>query len=407
MFGRTRTEFTRLLLAFLLLLCSSTCQVKAILPTAEVIITNGQNVQSFLASQASFGGHLSQDTSSSSSFFALRHTDSLLCQNVTSTSNEFQDSIVLVPRGECTYQHKAFVAQQMGAKGIVIYNTLASRYSLNTTTATTNKQQTSIKDIIFPQPFLDYDCQMLGSVEIPTSDIQFSETGVYQADHNDPLLSGETSACQKLQNCPSKRCLLTNYTPTELTTKACCAWDLHLWLYGDDSDLSVTIPAVFVTMEQAAQIKKMTSDATTVQLKARWKPTYNPSSFLVWLLGVVVAAVAAFQSAGDYHVGIAKLTQRRLANVEDDDDDDDPEPLARRNPMQEETVELEPIHALGFIAMASTSLFILFYFKVRLLFHHSFHKKVLTHTHFPMPIRFTILSRSFMPLDAAMRSFKF
>lgn len=381
MFGRRRTR-TELLLSWLV--CSSwMLTATAILPTAEIVVSSSSSEDShssvFLASQANFGALLSQDDSTA---YTLQHTDSLLCQNVTSiTSNElFHDSIVLVPRGECTYQHKAFTAQQMGAKGIVIYNTLASRYTLNTTTTTTTttatpdpQKTTTLSDIIFPQPFYDYDCQLLGSAEIPTSELQFTQEFQYDAQHNDPLLSGDgpQNLCRQhspnqLANCPSKRCLLTNYTPTDATTKACCAWDLHLWLYGDDSDLNVQIPAVFVTMEQASQLSLLALKDTTIVLRARWKPTYNPSSFLVWLLGVLVAAVAAYQSAGDYHIGIAKLTKRlkqqRVSTQEGEEAQE--EPLARRNPMQEETVELEPIHAIGFIAMASTSLFILFYFKV-------------------------------------------
>eukprot|EP00526_Cylindrotheca_closterium_P006810 CAMPEP_0113619368 /NCGR_PEP_ID=MMETSP0017_2-20120614/9832_1 /TAXON_ID=2856 /ORGANISM="Cylindrotheca closterium" /LENGTH=722 /DNA_ID=CAMNT_0000528937 /DNA_START=208 /DNA_END=2375 /DNA_ORIENTATION=- /assembly_acc=CAM_ASM_000147 len=336
----------------------------------------------FLASQANFGTGLSQEESPSSEYNSLKViTDSLLCMNATTTttSQEFQDSIVLVPRGECTYQHKAYIAQQMGAKGIVIYNTLASRYSLNTTT--TNNEEHTANDILFPQPFYDYDCP-LGSAEIPSSEIQFNPDFTYDAQHNDPLLTGDNdrNLCKvhspnKLANCPSKRCLLTNYTTsstTATTTKACCAWDLHLWLYGDDSNLEVQIPAVFVTMEQGFLLKELSlsHQELSATLKARWKPTYNPSSFLVWLLGVTVAAVAAWQSAGDYHVGICKLLAKRQStqsnndSSQEDESSSSNEPLARRNPMQEETVELEPIHAVGFIAMASTSLFILFYFKI-------------------------------------------
>jgi hypothetical protein len=40
-------------------------------------------------------------------------------------------------------------------------------------------------------------------------------------------------------------------------------------------------------------------------------------------------------------------------------------PLAQRSAFQDDTLELEPIHAVGFILMASSSLLILFYFKVR------------------------------------------
>jgi len=372
---RTKIEF----LLSLWIVCCCTCKTAtAILQTAELIIsatnadgTSSAASQQFLASQATFGAALYQDESTS---YELQVTDSLLCGNVTA-STMYENSILLVPRGDCTYQHKAYQAQQMGAKGIVIFNNLASRYSLNTTK---DEGDLSYNDIFFPQPFYDYDCQ-LGSADIPTDALQFVHLK-YIAEHNDPLLSGDpaTNLCKArspdhLAKCPSKRCLLTNYTPGESMTKACCAWDLHLRLYGDDSKLDVRIPAVFVTMEQRQALMDLVSqsnnnNSVSVILKARWQPTYNPSSFLVWLLGVTVAAVAAYQSAGDYHIGITKLALRQQQQQESSGQGDETqgpsEPLATRNPMQEEAVELEPIHAVGFIAMASTSLFILFYFKI-------------------------------------------
>jgi hypothetical protein len=364
-----------------LLLCVVSQVVTAILPTAELIVVgDGSSPYTLLASQASFGARLSQNSEES---YDLKHTDSLLCDNVTvadsSTSTyEYENSILLVPRGDCTYQHKAYQAQIMGAKAIIIYNNLASRYNINTTKHQGEKYPAySYQDIIFPEALNDYDCDR-AFADIPTSDLKMTPLP-YNSDHNDPLLSGDTddNLCRlysstSLQNCNSKRCLVTSYSPNETHSRACCAWDLHLWMYSDDSDRTVNISAVFITMEQGQQliqtIQKSTKNGVSGILKARWKPRYNPSSFLVWLLGVLVAAVAAYYSAGDYHVGISKLTRapdrRGRASSQDESAENRPEPLATRNPIQEETVELEPIHALGFLVMASSSLLILFYFKV-------------------------------------------
>jgi hypothetical protein len=345
----------------------------AIMPSAELIVSEGgQSSAPFtlLASSAFFGAELSQDSRES---FELKYTELKLCENVT-VSNTYDNSILLVPRGDCTYQHKAFQAQQMGAKGIVIYNTLGSRYSVN---ETKYKGETfpsySLGDVIFPQPLHDYDCD-LGSADIPTSDLEFTPLP-YNDKHNDPVLSGdkEENLClqyssSSLQNCASKRCLVTDYSPNTTHTKACCAWDLHVWLYGDDSNRDVTIPAVFITMEQGHVLLQTIESGSGVKaiMKARWRPYYNPSSLLTWILGVLVVSFAAYYSAQDYNMGIAKLIsgagRHSKASVGDSASGD--EPLGRRNPMQEEKLELEPIHALGFIIMSSSSLLILFYFKV-------------------------------------------
>ena len=201
----------------------------------------------------------------------------------------------------------------------------------------------------------------------------------YNSEHNDPILSGDTddNLCRlhspdSLQGCESKRCLLVDYDPEETYTKACCAWDLHLWLYNDaEFQKEVSIPAIFVTMEQSEKlIDSIKQGSVTGTLQPRWKPKYNISAFLVWALGVFVATLAAYLSAGDYHLGISKLTKkngRQIYNRVDESGTSGSEPLAPRNPMQEEALELEPIHALAFIVMASSSLFILFYFKVSIL----------------------------------------
>jgi hypothetical protein len=270
----------------------------------------------------------------------------------------------------------------MGAKGVIIYNTLASRYSINTTGHDADEKYPtySTKDILFPQEFSDYDCAN-AEAQIPTVDLSFQPLP-YNADHNDPLLSGDTedNLCQlysetKLRHCESKKCLLTSLSNTS-TTQVCCAWDLHLWLYADPTlqvNQTVTIPTVFITMQQAdrlvSDIIKLQNVPLMARVHSRWRPDYNGSSLLIWMLGVAVAAFAAYGSAADYHTGIRKLLHRRRqprsAVPTGNSSNGNRRPLATRNPMQEETLELEPIHALGFVVMASSSLFILFYFEVR------------------------------------------
>ena len=40
----------------------------------------------------------------------------------------FDNAIALIPRGKCSFEKKIFLAQDLGAKHVVIYDTLASRY---------------------------------------------------------------------------------------------------------------------------------------------------------------------------------------------------------------------------------------------------------------------------------------
>jgi hypothetical protein len=407
----------------------------AILPTAEIQVRpqNGDAPYTLLASQASFGplspmptkhSNANSNANSNGQILVLAPTSNpLLCENITSTSTipstststsdgSFRfppNSIAVVPRGECTYQRKAYIAEQLGASAVVVYNTLHSRYSINTTKHAGEKYPSySVNDILWPQPKHDYDCDK-GSAMIPTVDLSFTPLP-YNAPHNDPLLSGDThdNLCQlyshdSLRHCASNKCLITkDYSEHEQNathTQVCCAWDLHLWLYADTdmNDVTLHIPTVFLTMQQGDQLvatilttttTTTTSGFTSVDatgntaqaalaiVTSRWRSqSYNYSSLLIWMLGVCVAALAAYWSAADYHKGIQTLLKRHRAatatvpsgnngNGNGNTAGQQQQPLAQRNPMQEETLELEPIHALGFVVMASSSLFILFYFKV-------------------------------------------
>ena len=380
---------------------------QAVLPTAEILVqaSDGLEKYTMLASQASFGplSPMEANSQAPSRLQLPPLSNPLLCENVTLSSSSSSSSsnsalslerntVLVVPRGDCTYQHKALQAQKLGAVGVILYNTLASRYSINTTAHEGEKFPSySTKDILFPQEYYDYDCHK-GSASIPTVDLSFSPLP-YDGQTNDPLLSGDTqdNLCvlhseDSLRHCDSKRCLVTgledddkndNNNKDSSTTRVCCAWDLHLWLYPDptmENETSIDIPMVFLTMDQGAQLlETIKKDSTTqVLILSRWRPNYNVSALLIWMLGVCVAAMASYWSAKDYHIGIRKLIQcrrnaRTLASLSNGAAGlfRPTTPLAERNPMQEETLELEPIHALGFVVMASTSLFVLFYFEVR------------------------------------------
>jgi hypothetical protein len=427
MTSMTLTMMSSLSLLLLFLLPHSS---QAVLPTAQIDLydssssssSNGkhQSSSSLLASHAWYGPRApmanrnSRNGNGNGNSNGSRQTvlrlapvsNPLLCDNSSSSTamdeSAFQDAIVLVPRGQCTYQTKTWVAQLGGAKGVIIYNTLQARYAMNMTNSTTKNSTTSTSedDIEWPLDFHDYDCTR-AQAQIPSDKLSFHPLP-YNADHNNPLLTGTTNAnlCRLYSttnskkgkggkgddhhdfdtSCPSHRCLLTGNKNTS-THQACCAWDLHLYLYPDGNHpVSITIPTVFVTMQQGEDLLsnllllQSSADDVLVTLSSRWQWDTNLSSGLIWMLGVAVAALAAYLSASDYHKGIQRHIQRQqrhdaqsaTGNTSSRHPPRPPQqPLVQRSALQEETLELEPIHALGFVVMASSSLFILFYFKVR------------------------------------------
>ena len=374
----------------------------ASLPTAEmdVVLSDAPPTMAkfnLLASQASFGAFPPMRGGATPGIegpLQLPPDDNpLLCnlpsrrRNTRRTKQQLQNSVLLVPRGTCTFETKAYHAQLLGANAILVHGSLGSRYMLNTTSADANTL--GKKDIIWPLPKHDYDCDK-GRAMIPDSALSFDPLP-YNSKHNDPLLSGETSqniCFQKspngLQNCPSKACLLTgNHSQTGRTNaiqwEACCAWDLHMWMDADYSFYQEnstrappTIPALYVNLRQGQRLQRhvRTNALVQVTLFQRWAPAYNPSSFLIWMLAVAVAALAAYLSAQVYRTKLRRvLRAKQQGTSEENGDNKDPsqersEPPRDPPQPQEETVELNSWHAVGFLFMASTSLLVLFYFKI-------------------------------------------
>eukprot|EP00547_Thalassionema_nitzschioides_P005059 CAMPEP_0194208276 /NCGR_PEP_ID=MMETSP0156-20130528/6766_1 /TAXON_ID=33649 /ORGANISM="Thalassionema nitzschioides, Strain L26-B" /LENGTH=695 /DNA_ID=CAMNT_0038935207 /DNA_START=236 /DNA_END=2323 /DNA_ORIENTATION=+ len=346
----------------------------AIIQTAQLDVSGGgQPDTTYLVSQASFGPSLPMGDTEGHRLALPPSDNPLMCQNITDanaipkvTDNSF---IFIIPRGECTFEVKTHNAQRLGASGVIIEGTLESRYTMNETT----------NEVIYPQDKHDYDCAK-GRAEIPSSALSFPP---YDAEVNDPALSGDTSTnlCLKnspdyLASCESNACLLTggNVT-TDGMLEACCAWDLHIWLYYDPSmkSLKIEIPSVYVTMAQGHELHQRIG--STVKMSERPRAAYNLSAILIWMLGVLVAAVASYASAADYHTAFKSIISR--GNTGQDIEDQERSALTNGNgpkdgPLMasssygqpEESLELSAGHALGFIVMASSGLLILFFFKI-------------------------------------------
>jgi hypothetical protein len=289
-----------------------------------------------------------------------------------------------------------------GASAVVLYNTLAAQYRLNQTDHGDHGGTPSYDDILWPQEYVDYDCSR-GTADIPSDALSFDPLP-YNSDQNDPLLSGNTDenlcllhSADRLRGCPSYKCLVAHPPSTSDpsrgtdgdTIRVCCAWDMLIEPVGDRDMINITkkdridIPTVFMGMRDGDDLVGLvrTRSATSAVLRSRYKPYYNPSSMLIWWLGVLVAAAASYRSAAEYHRGIRKYLARRSAQRQRQrpgqghprQSSSSSSSMTRSSPLQEETLQLEIVHSLMFVVMASASLLILFFFKVNYFDHHNVH----------------------------------
>ncbi len=390
--------------AALAILLSSIGLAKAVIPSVELTLrtssSDGIPPTTLLVSEAFYGPappvHGKGDNTPET-LVSSPEKNRFLCENPKDIDfdNEFVESTkgtwMLVPRGGCTYEHKTWVAQSVyQAHGIIVYNTLGSKYSFNETN----------NEILWPLEYRDYDCDN-ARAEIPSNELNFFSTpndatstgnGPYDFETNDPLLTGDTvdNLCKmhdanSLRNCPSKRCLLAHQDDSANSTLSankdtitvCCAWDILLNPYPDanlDKNVTIQIPTLFASMEQwgiISGIMESSSSSVTISANKRWRPTFNFSFVVIVLLGGFVAAFAAFRSADDYHIGISKLWQPKTQKTgRNNNSNRNSAPQQDRlvprsnSSLAEESLELEPIHALMFLVMSSISLFVLFFFKI-------------------------------------------
>mmetsp|Transcript_9476 Transcript_9476/g.17182 ORF Transcript_9476/g.17182 Transcript_9476/m.17182 type:complete len:753 (-) Transcript_9476:120-2378(-) len=360
--------------------------VEAVLPTAAIDVSVGgaPDLQvTLLAAQASFGVWPAMGAFQNPTWHPLRppSDNALLCQEVPrhGKQNTAGKGVMMVPRGDCTFERKALAAQRLGAQGMILYGSLDSRYSYNASTS----------QVIWPQNLYDYDCSKAQAL-VPKSAITLDPG--YNGPANDPLLTGsreDGNLCAVdnenfASSCPSQRCLLTGANTTDASMmEACCAWDLHVWLYADPTIANdtepISIPALYITMEQATTLFDLMDQADASEtlvdmvLYQCQRPSYNAASIIIWALGVFVAAVAAYLSAADYREAKHNVSQERdggpaYTSVGSDDEN---RPLAEAPyrvqssfGSQEESLDLEVHHALGFIVMASTGLLVLFFLKI-------------------------------------------
>jgi len=213
------------------------------------------------------------------------------------------DTIILVPRGNCTFEYKTLRAQRLGATGVLIYNTLESRYDWNETS----------QRVRYPFPRYDYECDNGGVALVNESLI---DPPAYDSELHDPLfqLNSPTNVCHLPRggsDCASRRCLVVNETGA-----ACCAWDLPVQMSGDGTltEHPYDMVAIFLTMEQGdtlvEALEQQQQASIHVSISKRFIPRFNPSSFLLWMFATALVGFASWYSAKDFHWADKKLKEQ-------------------------------------------------------------------------------------------------
>ena len=247
-----------------------------------------------------------------------------------------------MPRGPCYFEAKVRSGQRLGAKGVIVRNTLDSRYKLIDEDADTDMVDgyPDWSNTKWPKEQSDFECgtnkaknNFGWSAAIDTDDLDF-DPPPYNGQYNNVMLTGpavDGNLCASKgsdmmknfeKHCPTERCLLTGRNATEDGSKleACCAWDNHLVMNtdGDDEDAvpqdkeeKIVIPALFVTMENGEELYDLVVDAelnsggqsvqfVTVVPYARYYPSVHFSSVMVWFLAMFTLWISCYESAKEY-----------------------------------------------------------------------------------------------------------
>ena len=241
--------------------------------------------------------------------------DELLCEyynedrnyTVHPVEDHNETWIMMVPRGTCTFERKAYAAKAWyKASGVLIYDNLSARYQWDNET----------QKLRYPVDENDYECSFgYGYVE----NIEL-DPPPYSRKELDPILDmkSNTTNCtleKTLDPCESQLCVVTG--PAAANTSkypVCCAWDLPMTMGGDETAGDTDdIMAVFLTIRQGEALIVYVGEI--VVLEARPYSAWNASMIILWMLGVFVTFLASWFSASDFRVFRAQLASYQ-ANIE-------------------------------------------------------------------------------------------
>lgn len=361
----------------LLLLTPMTPLVAKVVPINQLSLYRGGSSTPFMVEYAthSMFGPL-PPMSPGGSAFGIEIIDDYLCNGNDEADGdggggaEFYDSVVFVPRGNCSFSEKVYRASKRGARGVVIYNDLKAMYfrrGLNTSAV--NVPAADGYDFTsFPVPRLDYECDN-GEAWIAKEDLNQP----FWEGNEDILGSGSKCATQT-GSCQSENCIVTGvFDDTTQKMKVCCAWDLKQVMHADPTVPFSSIPSVFISAQQFAMVKGAVMGnvaATIIKLEERYRPNVNVSSLLIWMLGVAVACGASYLSASELRTGIANLEHGLETKYTSVGDGSGIHSRLRKGGLKREdgfaggeTLELTGSHAIAFLVCSSAVLLGLFFFK--------------------------------------------
>jgi len=262
--------------------------------------------------------------------------NALLCNEPSSNAtSSLSDSILLIPKGGCTYKRKVYHAELLGAQHAIIHATLASEYN------SLVENPLSQSDTTYPIRRVDYECEN-GKSYIPETQLKFD---IFPYDPaNDDLLSGrDNNLCAIYHNlkpsnekrfentCQSQRCVFTGnktyvFKDNIFWWESCCAWDLYSVMGDNGLDKSeVNISSSFLTMEEGDKVLQLLKDGSvTAIVFARWYPPVNFSSVLVSLIAILTIWIASRVSTLEYNNVRMKLEAVDISEDENAGDSENP-----------------------------------------------------------------------------------
>ncbi len=125
--GVTRPAPGALVTGSLLLLLVGAGLVEAVLPTGELRLSDGGSAY---AAPAWFGLQLPEEDEAESLPLRVPAGDADGCSEVTVADAPAEGFVLLVERGNCFFDVKAVKAQEAGAKGLVVRNSVEGIYQV-------------------------------------------------------------------------------------------------------------------------------------------------------------------------------------------------------------------------------------------------------------------------------------
>jgi len=204
------------------------------------------------------------------------------------TTNFPLDKYLLVPRGHCTFEAKARSAQRLGATGIIIYNTLESRYGLIDKNKGSNsnswgeyygqpKNVPAWGNTIWPRNRIDYEC-------------------------------GTSASSNKGE-----------YHPHKAGIRAEIPVDDDGDSVPQDQEERIAIPTLFVTMKYGDELLELVKDAEmndnsaeveyiSIVPYARWHPDVHYAKVFLWIFACVTIWLACYESSKEFRSSWKKIS---------------------------------------------------------------------------------------------------